>query len=109
MILRTAAAITLSVALAAPAVAQPGLIRRVQEHMRGVQTMTADFVQTDRSGKRLGGKLTIKQPGKARFQYEQGVPVLIVADGKALTFIDYQADRQGCAVGGAGRDHHPRA
>lgn len=90
MILRTFAFTACAVALVAPAAAQPGVIRRVQEHMRGVQTMTADFVQTDRQGKRLAGKLTIRQPGKARFQYEQGVPILIVSDGRALTFIDYQ-------------------
>ena len=90
MILRSVVTGLISVALAAPAVAQPSVIRRVQEHMRGVQTMTSGFVQTDRTGKRLGGTLTIKQPGKARFQYEQGVPILIVSDGRALNFIDYQ-------------------
>jgi outer membrane lipoprotein-sorting protein len=90
MIVRTFAVAAVSFALAAPAIAQPSVVRRVQEHMRGVQTMTADFVQTDRKGQRLPGKLTIKQPGKARFQYEQGVPILIVSDGRALTFIDYQ-------------------
>ncbi|MBS0503475.1 MAG: outer membrane lipoprotein carrier protein LolA [Proteobacteria bacterium] len=90
MILRAALLAVSTVALAAPAVAQPGVIRRVQEHLRGVQTMTADFVQTDRAGKRLSGTLTLKQPGKIRFQYERGVPILIVGDGKALTFIDYQ-------------------
>ena len=31
----------------------------------------------------------MKRPGKIRFQYQQGVPLLIVGDGKALTFIDY--------------------
>ena len=66
------------------------MIRRVQHHLRGVQTMTADFVQTDRAGKRLSGTLTLKQPGKVRFQYEQGVPILIVSDGRALNFVDYQ-------------------
>ena len=90
MILRAAVVAVTSLALAAPAVAQPGVVRRVQDHLRGVQTMTADFVQTDRKGQRLPGKLTIRQPGKARFQYGQGVPILIVSDGKALTFIDYQ-------------------
>lgn len=90
MILRAAVLAISTVALAAPAVAQPRVIRRVQEHLRGVQTMTADFVQTDRAGKRLSGTLTLKQPGKIRFQYERGVPILIVGDGKALTFIDYQ-------------------
>ena len=82
--------LTAAVVLSAPASAQPSVIRRVQEHLRGVSTMTADFVQTDRSGKALRGRLTIRQPGKARFQYEAGVPILIVSDGRALNFIDYQ-------------------
>ena len=43
MILRSIAVAVTSLALAAPAVAQPSMIRRVQEHLRGVQTMTADF------------------------------------------------------------------
>jgi outer membrane lipoprotein-sorting protein len=90
MILRSAIFAVSTIALTAPAVAQPSMIRRVQEHLRGVQTMTADFVQTDRAGKRLAGTMTLKQPGKVRFQYEQGVPILIVSDGRALNFIDYQ-------------------
>ncbi|HYZ48028.1 MAG TPA: outer membrane lipoprotein carrier protein LolA [Sphingomonas sp.] len=91
MIFRPAAfAVTAAFALAAPAVAQPGMVKRIQEHLRGVQTMTADFVQTDRAGKRLSGTLTLKQPGKIRFQYEPGVPILVVSDGRALNFIDYQ-------------------
>jgi outer membrane lipoprotein-sorting protein len=52
--------------------------------------MTADFTQTDRNGQTLNGRLTLKQPGKIRFQYQKGVPLLIVGDGKALTMIDYE-------------------
>ncbi|TPG41436.1 outer membrane lipoprotein carrier protein LolA [Sphingomonas koreensis] len=51
--------------------------------------MTANFTQTDRSGKTLTGTLTLKKPGKIRFQYQQGVPILIVGDGNSLNFIDY--------------------
>jgi outer membrane lipoprotein-sorting protein len=36
------------------------------------------------------GTLTLKRPGKVRFQYRPGVPLLVVGDGKALTMIDYQ-------------------
>jgi outer membrane lipoprotein-sorting protein len=61
----------------------------VSAHLKAVQTMTADFAQTDRAGKVLTGKLTLKRPGKIRFQYQEGVPILIVGDGKSLTFIDY--------------------
>ncbi len=58
--------------------------------LRDIGTLRADFVQTDRNGKQLRGVMTLKRPGKIRFQYEKGVPFLIVADGSALTFIDYQ-------------------
>lgn len=90
MLFRSAIIAAASLVAAVPATAQPSVIARVQEHLRGVQTMTADFVQTDRKGKALTGKLTLKQPGKIRFQYGQGVPILIVGDGRTLTFIDYQ-------------------
>lgn len=90
MFFRSAAIALTSLALAAPAYAQPSVIRRVQEHLRGVHTMTADFVQTDRKGKSLTGKLYLRQPGKIRFQYEAGVPILVVGDGHVLNFIDYQ-------------------
>lgn len=79
--------------LAAPALiaAAPasGDLALVQKHLRSIQTMTAAFTQTDRNGKVVTGTLTLKQPGKIRFQYQKGVPILIVGDGKALTFIDY--------------------
>lgn len=90
MIFRPVLTVVSAFALASPAVAQPAMIKRVQEHLRGVQTMTADFVQTDRAGKRLTGRMTLKQPGKVRFQYGEGVPILVVSDGRALNFIDYQ-------------------
>lgn len=84
-----AAPVLLPVATATAQQAQPQL-DRVNAYIRGVTTMTADFTQTDRNGQTLSGKLTIKQPGKIRFQYQKGVPLLIVGDGKALTMIDYE-------------------
>lgn len=76
--------------LAPPAVAQTTTLAQVAEHLKAVNTMTANFSQTDRAGKMLTGQLTLKRPGKIRFQYEKGVPLLLVADGKALWWIDYQ-------------------
>lgn len=81
-------------ALAAPALvaAAPleGDLAAVQAHLVATRALTADFTQTDRQGQVLGGTLTMKQPGKIRFQYGNNVPMLIVADGKTLNFIDYQ-------------------
>jgi len=82
------AAVTLPLALPAAA-QQQGTLAQVQQHLRATQTMTAAFAQTDRAGKTLNGTLTLKKPGKIRFQYEKGVPLLIVGDGSSLWFIDY--------------------
>lgn len=87
-----AAPVVLAVPLAAPLLAQQGQseLSRVNAYIRAVSSMTADFSQTDRNGQTLTGQLTLKQPGKIRFQYQKGVPLLIVGDGKALTMIDYE-------------------
>lgn len=90
MTLRPLAALAaIALPLSLPAAAQQGTLAQVQAHLRATQTMTASFSQTDRAGKTLTGTMTLKKPGKIRFQYEKGVPLLIVADGSALWFIDY--------------------
>lgn len=58
--------------------------------LRSIDTLKADFVQTDRSGGTVRGVLTLKRPGRIRFQYEPSAKMLIVGDGKALTLIDYE-------------------
>ncbi|ABD27624.1 outer membrane lipoprotein carrier protein LolA [Novosphingobium aromaticivorans DSM 12444] len=65
-------------------------VDRAVTALRSVSTLRANFVQTDRSGQSVSGVLTLKRPGKIRFQYQKGVPLLIVGDGKALTMIDYE-------------------
>ncbi len=75
---------------AAPSPAPAPELAQVQQHLRAVQTMIAAFTQTDRNGRTLTGTLTLKRPGRIRFEYQKGVPLLVVGDGKALTMIDYQ-------------------
>ncbi len=78
-------------ALIAPTVAQAqsGDLATAVAALRGISTMQANFEQIDRAGKRVKGVMTLKRPGRIRFQYEKGVPFLIVSDGRALTFVDY--------------------
>ena len=84
-----AATATLVLTPSSTAVAQANGLAAVSAHLKSVTTMTANFSQTDRAGKTVTGTLSLKRPGKVRFQYQKGVPILIVGDGKALTFIDY--------------------
>lgn len=86
----TAAIAPVAVSAQAPASGPASEIDRAVVALRGISTLKANFVQTDRSGQNTSGVLTMKRPGKIRFQYQKGVPLLIVGDGKALTMIDYQ-------------------
>ncbi len=81
----------LALSPAAPVFAQTqqGDLARAVGALRSISTLRADFIQTDRSGQRVSGVLTLKRPGRIRFQYERSVPLLIVADGSALTLVDY--------------------
>lgn len=85
------AALSAALVVSAPAAqAQSGDLAQAVSALRAISTMRADFVQIDRNGKRVNGVMTLKRPGRIRFQYEKGVPFLIVSDGSAFTFVDYQ-------------------
>jgi outer membrane lipoprotein-sorting protein len=94
----TIAALPLSQPLAAQTRAAParpaptltGDLLRVQQHLSAMSSLVADFAQSDRSGQVQNGRLTLRQPGRIRFQYAPGNPLLIVADGRSLTLIDYE-------------------
>jgi outer membrane lipoprotein-sorting protein len=76
------------VSAAAPA-ATSGDLKAVEASLGATQSMTANFVQTDRKGQRLSGTLSLKRPGKIRFAYGGGINALLVADGKTLHYLDY--------------------
>lgn len=77
----------------AAAAAQPGDLARLKQHLSAVETMTASFTQTDARGRAAAGTLQLKRPGKVRFGYNSG-DLLLVANGKALTFVDYQVGQK---------------
>ncbi|MEQ7874029.1 outer membrane lipoprotein carrier protein LolA [Sphingomonas sp. ASV193] len=77
------------VALAAPAPAQNADLARVQQSIAATQSLTANFVQTDGRGRQLRGALSMKRPGKIRFDYGQNADMLLVADGRQIHFLDY--------------------
>lgn len=82
------------VAAPAPAAAQSvGTLDQAVEALRGISTMRAGFTQTDRRGQTVGGTMTLKRPGRIRFEYEKGVPLLIVSNGSSMTLVDYEVNQ----------------
>ena len=89
-----AVAIPAALALpAAPVAAQADQLDQVVSALRAIGTMKADFVQTDRNGQSVRGELTLKNPGRIRFEYEKGVNMLVVSNGRSLTLVDYDVNQ----------------
>jgi outer membrane lipoprotein-sorting protein len=81
------------VAVAAPVEAQTNDLARVEAHLAAVQSMTANFIQTDSRNRSARGTLQLKRPGRIRFQYEGG-DLLLVGNGSKLTFVDYEVGQK---------------
>jgi len=84
---------TAMLAPAAPVAAQQSTLNRAADALRAITTMKASFTQTDRQGQTIAGQMTLKNPGKIRFQYQDGVPLLVVSNGKSLTLVDYEVNQ----------------
>jgi outer membrane lipoprotein carrier protein len=81
-----------------PDEAARGLVRRIEERHARASDLVARFTQSYRSGM-LGrevverGVVSIKRPGRMRWEYEDPEPKLFVSDGRTFYFY-VPADRQ---------------
>lgn len=92
---RVAAPVAAIMVVAAPASAQSSAdIAKVEAHLKAAQSMTANFTQTDAKGRSISGQLQLKRPGRIRFEYGAGANMLLVSDGKTLTFLDYEVQQK---------------
>jgi outer membrane lipoprotein-sorting protein len=78
-----------------PAVAQSGnQLAQVERSLSATQSLTANFIQTDQKNHSLRGTLQLKRPGRVRFDYGAGANMLLVGNGKTLTFVDYDVGQK---------------
>jgi len=81
--------------LAAPVAAKStGELAQVEAHLAAAQSMTANFVQIDNRNRSLSGVVQLKRPGRIRFEYGRGANMLLVGNGKTLTFVDYEVGQK---------------
>ncbi|XUU61565.1 LolA family protein [Erythrobacter sp. HA6-11] len=74
--------------------AQQRDLDRAVNALRAISTMKADFTQTDRMGNSVTGELTLKRPGKIRFQYQEDAQLLVVSNGRSLYVLDYEVGQR---------------
>ncbi|MGQ5701680.1 LolA family protein [Sandaracinobacteroides sp. A072] len=85
------AMLSATVVFPAPAVASATVtIADVQRAMGQTSSMTADFTQRAANGGVAQGTMIMKRPGRIRFDYGDKASFLVVADGRTLSFVDYQ-------------------
>lgn len=68
-------------------------IEKVEKYLSGITSIVADFNQISADNTKTGGKFFLKRPGKMRWQYNPPTPVLLISNGKTVTYYDAGLDQ----------------
>lgn len=73
-----------------PVAAQTGnpQVAEVERYFNGIRTLQARFVQSNPGGTVVQGTLSVRRPGRMRFEYDPPSQLKIVADGSQVTMWD---------------------
>lgn len=84
----------IAVSFAAPSVAadtdRAEILKRAETYLNGVTTLQARFTQVNPDGSSVEGDLYLSRPGRMRLVYDPPTPMLLVADGRFLIYVDTQ-------------------
>ncbi len=87
-------ALLIAVVFASPSFAADGAdaesLKKAEAYLNGITTMKSRFVQVNPDGGSYEGDLFISRPGRMRLAYDAPTPMLMVADGKFLIYVDTQ-------------------
>ena len=67
-------------------------IARVEAWFANLDTLSATFLQLAPDGAQSTGTLALDRPGRARFDYDDPSPILLVADGSTVAIADFQLE-----------------
>ncbi|PIW28063.1 MAG: hypothetical protein COW30_08685 [Rhodospirillales bacterium CG15_BIG_FIL_POST_REV_8_21_14_020_66_15] len=68
--------------------AQKDIVHRVETYLNGITTLQSTFFQQSSTNEFAEGSLYLSRPGRMRIEYKPPNPVLIVATGDYLSYID---------------------
>ncbi len=72
--------------------AESAAVKNAETYLNGVKTLQARFLQSNPDGGTLEGDLYISRPGRMRLVYDPPTPMLLVADGAFLIYVDTEMD-----------------
>ena len=68
-------------------------VARVEAYLNAVTTLKSRFIQRASTGNLASGTVYISRPGKMRFEYDPPAPILLVADGLFLVYVDKELEQ----------------
>jgi outer membrane lipoprotein-sorting protein len=64
--------------------------QRVEQYLNGIRSLAARFQQFAADGGIAGGQVFVARPGRMRFEYDKPSPILLLADGTFVVYVDNQ-------------------
>ncbi len=68
-------------------------VGRVEAYLNAITTLKSKFIQRASTGNLASGTVYISRPGKMRFEYDPPAPILLVADGIFLIYVDKELEQ----------------
>lgn len=68
--------------------AETASLKQAETYLNGVKTMKARFLQVNPDGASVEGDVYVSRPGRMRLVYDPPTPMLMVADGAFLIYVD---------------------
>ncbi len=72
--------------------AEQAAVKRAEEYMNNLGNLQSRFIQVNPDGSSHEGELFVSRPGKMRINYDPPAPMLVVATGKWLIYVDKEID-----------------
>lgn len=63
-------------------------LSKVENYLNSIHTLKSNFIQTASTGERATGVLFLNRPGRIRVQYDPPSPILLVANGAFIIYVD---------------------
>lgn len=64
------------------------IVRRIEAYLNDLKSVSARFIQISSNGSLAEGDVNIQRPGRMRFEYDEPVPIVMIANGVTLLYFD---------------------